>query len=80
MPTTTITFPLLDGPLAPSAGLPVGHSAPSERLINEAAIVIYERWRRHISHDEALTLAARFALRARGIVASTPAVDPVVSP
>ena len=80
MPTTTIIFPLLDGPLAPSAGLPAGHAAPSERLINEAQLIIYERWRRHLPHEEALYMAARFALRARGIVASVQAADATVSP
>lgn len=72
-----MTFPLLDGPLAPLAGLPAGHAAPSERLIAEAQLIIYERWCRHVSHDEALHLAARFAMRARNIVASVPAVEPV---
>jgi hypothetical protein len=77
--TTTITFPLLDGPLAPLAGLPVGHSAPSERLINEAALVVYERWRRHLSHEEALHEAARFALRAHAVAARVHAADAMVS-
>ncbi len=80
MPTTPIILPLLDGPLAPLTGLPIGHAAPSERLINEAQTIIYERWSRHVSHDEALLLAARFGLRARAIVASVPAVDPTVTP
>ena len=80
MPTTTITFPSLDGPLAPLAGLPSGHSAPSERLIQEAALIVYARWRRYLSHDEALEQAARFALHARDIVASAQIADAMVSP
>jgi hypothetical protein len=56
----------------------VGHSAPSQRLIDEAALIVYARWRRHLSHGEALELAARFALRARGVVASTQATDAMV--
>lgn len=79
MSTTPITFPLLDGPSAPLAGLPAGHAAPSERLINEAQLVIYARWRRHLPHEEALLLAARFGLRARAIVASVQAIEPTVS-
>jgi hypothetical protein len=57
-----------------------GHAPPSERLINEAQLIIYERWRLHVPHEEALYLAARFGLRARAIVASVPAADATVSP
>jgi hypothetical protein len=78
--TTTITFPPLDGPPGPLAGLPAGHSAPSERLINEAALIVYERWRCHISHEEALHEAAQFALRARAVSARVQSADAPVSP
>ena len=71
------TFLDMVNPAAPS--LIVGRSAPSERLIQEAALIVYERWRRHLSHDEALHEAARFALRARAIVARAPAADAMVS-
>lgn len=57
----------------------VGRSAPSQRLIDEAQLIIYERWRRHLPHDEALDLAARFALRARAIVASLEAAEPQIT-
>ena len=80
MSTTPVTFPLLDGPLVPLAGLPAGHAAPSEHLINEAQSIIYERWRRHVPHEDALLMASRFGLRARAIVDSVPAVDAKVTP
>ena len=55
-------------------------AAPSERLINEAALVVYERWRRHLPHDEALTEAAWFVLRARAVAARAQVADAAVSP
>jgi len=58
----------------------IGRSAPSQRLIQEAALIIYARWRRHLPHDEALEQAARFALHARDIVASAQIADAMVSP
>ena len=55
-------------------------SMPSDRLINEAALVVYERWRRHLSHEEALHEAARFALRARAVSARVQSAAASVSP
>lgn len=57
---------------------PPGHAAPSQRLINEAALIVYERWRRYLSHDEALEQAALFALRAGAIVTRAHVVNPMV--
>jgi hypothetical protein len=64
----------------PIATTIIGHSAPSQRLINEATAIIYGRWRRQgLSHDEALEQAAMFALRAGAIVTRAQAADAMVS-
>lgn len=62
--TGTETIPLNTSPSPPVAPILPGHSAPSQRLINEAALIIYGRWRRQgLSHDEALYWAAFFIRR-----------------